>query len=153
MAVVLCRKGHEKVAGCRICKLCAYISATAWRKKHPEKNRQRSREHHRLHPEIHHARKVALKIEVLSHYGPYGELRCSWPDCDVADLDVLSLDHIRDDGALHRKTVASGSSTYLFVKREGFPPGFQTLCMNHQWKKELQRKSKRISTPSTKGHS
>jgi hypothetical protein len=84
--------------------------------------------------------KVRLKIEVLSHYGPDGKLQCAWPDCTVTDVDMLSLDHINNDGAQDRKSGTrggGGNKTYCRVRKQGFPDGFQTLCHNHQWKKEL----------------
>lgn len=82
------------------------------------------------------------KLVVLSYYGKEGKLQCCWPDCDIIDPDMLSLDHIKDDGAEHRRRVkgASGRNLYRLLRRDGFPEGYQTLCMNHQFKKELMRK-------------
>lgn len=86
-------------------------------------------------------RKMALKYEVLAHYGVNGEARCCWPGCNVEDLDMLSLDHVNNDGAQHRKTIkGAAGSLYYDVKSKGYPTGFQTLCYNHQWKKELERR-------------
>jgi hypothetical protein len=79
-----------------------------------------------------------LKVRVLTHYGLHGKLKCCWDCCNVTDVDMLSLDHIKDDGAKHRKTVkASGSTTYEWIRKYKFPKGFQTLCMNHQFKKRM----------------
>ena len=58
----------------------------------------------------------------------------------VTDIDMLSLDHVNNDGAEHRRKVGknkTGEKMYRLVKQEGFPEGFQTLCMNHQTKKKL----------------
>jgi hypothetical protein len=86
--------------------------------------------------------RAQIKIEVLSHYGPDGKLQCCWPGCEVADIDMLSLDHVRNDGAKDRNTHrgAGGVVLYQRLLRAGFPDGFQTLCHNHQWKKELMRR-------------
>lgn len=87
--------------------------------------------------------RVRLKILVLSHYGLAGRLQCSWPDCSVIDVDMLSLDHVNNDGAAERKNGnrgGGGVATYQRVKTAGFPEGYQTLCHNHQWKKELMRR-------------
>ena len=84
------------------------------------------------------AQNQKFKREVLTHYGKGGKLQCCWSDCTVNDLDVLSLDHIANDGAEHRKHV--GTRIYRWAKSHGFPPGLQTLCMNHQCKKELTRR-------------
>jgi hypothetical protein len=84
-----------------------------------------------------------LKAEVLSHYGPEGKLQCSWSGCEVTDIDMLSLDHVNNDGAQHRKSLglkSTGRTVWVAVRKAGFPEGYQTLCMNHQFKKELQRK-------------
>jgi len=87
-----------------------------------------------------------LKVEVLIHYGN-GQLKCCWQDCDVVDVDMLSLDHINNDGCKEQDRKESGGrgqkkskGIYRRVKREGYPSGFQTLCLNHQMKKEILRK-------------
>jgi len=81
-----------------------------------------------------------LKIEVLSHYGPLGQLCCSWENCVVNDPDMLTLDHINNDGAVQRRKLGNNAAVYRFVRKEGYPAGFQTLCHNHQWKKEIVRR-------------
>lgn len=91
-------------------------------------------------------RRHQLKLFVLTHYGLNGRLQCCWPDCGVTDLDMLSLDHINNDGAEHRRQVWGdsrgwgGQALYRQVFRNNFPKTFQTLCCNHQMKKELLRK-------------
>jgi hypothetical protein len=84
------------------------------------------------------------KIRVLSHYSPKGKLRCSWRGCHIVDLDMLSIDHLNNNGAEERKSgyEGCGSGLYARLEREGYPKGFQTLCHNHQWKKEAIRRRK-----------
>lgn len=99
---------------------------------------------------------MLLKILVLTHYGKNGKLFCCWPGCDVKDVDCLTLDHVGDDGAKFRRELTSkrksggggGRETFRFVRKKGFPSGFQTLCANHQLKKEILRrlKARRIKT-------
>ena len=94
--------------------------------------------------------RVVLKLHVLTLCGPSGHLQCSWPDCTVTDPDMLSIDHVHNDGSKHR---ISGNELYRQIKRDGNSAGrFQTLCYNHQWKKELMRrrdiKQKRYETLS-----
>jgi hypothetical protein len=88
--------------------------------------------------------KLELKIEVLSHYGKDEKLQCCWPGCEVNDIDVLTLDHVNDDGAKHRRSKGygqgGGSFLYWEVRKLDFPKGYQTLCCNHQWKKEILRR-------------
>lgn len=90
-------------------------------------------------------RRAKLKDEVLAHYGPQGHRQCSWPGCLIDDVDMLSVDHLNDDGADDRRRHTGtsrgggGQEMYRRLKREGFPDGFQTLCLNHQMKKALWR--------------
>lgn len=77
------------------------------------------------------------KCEVLTHYGN-GELKCL--HCGIADIDVLCIDHINGDGKEHRRTVPGGFYLYRWLKKNGFPKGYQTLCMNCNLKKAIQRR-------------
>lgn len=81
------------------------------------------------------------KIEVLTHYGN-GELRCVWSECNIIDVDMLTLDHVNNDGAEHRKQLGHNKVGHLYrlLKNAGYPEGYQTLCWNHQLKKEFERK-------------
>ena len=83
-----------------------------------------------------------MKLAALAVYGPGGEVRCSWAGCNITDPDMLSLDHCNDDGSQHRKQTGQrgGFAVYMLLKREGYPPICQTLCHNHQWKKEILRR-------------
>ena len=109
-----------------------------WRKAHPEKAKK-------LAQRVGRNWRTRIKREVLSHYGPCGELRCCWPECGITDIDMLTLDHINDDGAKDRKE-RKKSGTYLYVelRKLNFPLGYQTLCANHNWKKECMRKTKKM---------
>ena len=53
---------------------------------------------------------------------------------------MLSLDHIYNDGSADRKNKPTGDNFYRFLEKEKYPEGFQTLCMNHQYKKEILRR-------------
>ena len=81
-----------------------------------------------------------LKSGVLTHYGKNGELKCCWSGCEESDLDCLTLDHVHDNGAAEKRAGRSGTTLLRHLVRESFPIGYQTLCWNHQWKKELQRR-------------
>lgn len=110
----------------------------------------RSKIWHEEHPEASDAIRrncnIRIKTEVLKHYGPNSELRCAWPGCVVDDLDMLTLDHVNNDGAEERRNAGygnrggAGREQYRRIKRMGFPEGYQTMCWNHQWKKELMRR-------------
>jgi hypothetical protein len=115
-----------------------YISRTgAWAcRACMRENYLRNREHHILKSK---KKNDSFKLETLTHYGLNGTLQCCWPECNITDIDMLSLDHIKDDGAKHRRETKNGSGHqfYCYVTREGYPEGFQTLCHNHQWKKRI----------------
>ena len=83
-----------------------------------------------------------LKLEVLSHYSPSGDPRCAWPTCDISDVDMLTLDHIEDGGNADRRRTGKGGgcATYAYLRKNRFPHGFQVLCMNHQFKKEIVKR-------------
>lgn len=67
-----------------------------------------------------------LKLEVFSYYSN-GKPKCAC--CGIYEIKFLSIDHIHDDGAEHRKKVPM-SQLYRWLKRNNWPNGFQVLCMN-----------------------
>jgi len=78
------------------------------------------------------------KIQVLSHYG---SSKCACVVCGEDDIACLSIDHIGGGGAQHRKVI--GSHFYLHLIKQGFPEGYQTLCMNCQFKKRFREREHR----------
>ena len=88
---------------------------------------------------------VRNKLEVLSYYSPGGKLKCSWPGCDINDTDMLTLDHINNDGAEQRRNgLGKGRALYASLRKLGFPAGYQTLCSNHNLKKEMIHKRSKV---------
>jgi len=61
--------------------------------------------------------------QVLNHYGR----QCAC--CGEANELFLTIDHVNNDGSAHRKEIGQ-SAIYRWLVRNGFPPGFQTLCYN-----------------------
>jgi len=68
-----------------------------------------------------------LKDKVFAHYG----MQCVCCG-ERSDLDFLTIDHMNNDGANHRKSLGllSGTRFYRWLIKEDFPEGFQTLCWN-----------------------
>ena len=71
------------------------------------------------------------KREVMNHYGAI--CQC----CGEARLDFLTLDHIKQDGAEHRRKMGfshtcTGYNFYLWLKKNDWPDdlGLQVLCSN-----------------------
>lgn len=66
------------------------------------------------------------KAQVFEHYGMVCEC------CGEDEPLFLTIDHIDNDGCLHRreKGRSSHNNIYGWLVRQGFPTGFQTLCLN-----------------------
>ena len=78
---------------------------------------------------------VRLKAKVLTHYG---NGRCACVKCGFDDIRALTIDHINGGGAEHRRKIGSyAHSIYPWLRINGYPDGYQTLCMNCQWIKRL----------------
>lgn len=85
----------------------------------------------RAYVHVRQQRHDILRLEVFGHYGgPH----CAC--CGERMLLFLSLDHIENDGAAQRKVLRGqnvsqrGIHFYSWLRKRGFPPGFQVLCMN-----------------------
>lgn len=70
------------------------------------------------------ARNHEFKLRV---FNAYGGVQCAC--CGESNHEYLTLDHVNNDGAAHRKEL-NGKPIYHWLCRNGFPPGFQVLCMN-----------------------
>lgn len=68
-------------------------------------------------------RNKKLRLEALSHYG----LKCAC--CGEGREIFLSIDHVNGGGSKLRKTVERGN-TYRWLKDQGWPLEFRTLCYN-----------------------
>jgi hypothetical protein len=75
-----------------------------------------------------------LKAEIIAHYS-HGTMKCS--KCSHCDIRALTIDHINNNGAAHRAELKRQGvdKFYHWLKRSGWPKGFQVLCMNCQWEK------------------
>jgi hypothetical protein len=88
-------------------------------------------------------RREKLKKLVMTRYG---NKTAACVKCGFDNIDALCLDHINDNGSQERKTVmgknknGSGTRFYGYIKKMGFPDGYQTLCANCNLIKEIERK-------------
>src|ERR1700676_464524 len=115
-------------------------SRKRWQNRQRDKDPSGNRRYHRVRARKH---RFVTKEAILTHYGKGGELLCSWRGCLISDIDMLSLDHINNNGKEDRTPeVTGGYKLYRKVIVLGYPKGFQTLCFNHQFKKEFLRKRK-----------
>lgn len=91
------------------------------------------------------ARDAAVRNQAFLRYGGYVCVCCG-----ETEKPFLTLDHINNDGAAFRHKIsnggksrdrhrASGIYTYLWLSRNGWPDGFQVLCMNCNFGKRMNK--------------
>jgi hypothetical protein len=76
-------------------------------------------------------RSLALKAAAYAAYGGYC---CAC--CGETQPEFLCIDHVNNDGYLHRSVMRAGM-LYRWLKDQGYPPGFQILCFNCNQGKRL----------------
>lgn len=116
----------------------ALSKTTVWRRANPiAAALHRARENARWHsdPVVRERHKQdnaeyrrRLKAEVFDAYG--GPICVC---CGETVMQFLTLDHIYNNGAEERAILGHhgyGSAFYSLLKRSGYPPGYQVLCMN-----------------------
>ncbi len=104
-----------------------------WKKNNKEKTKEWYKEYHKTHKDEYRARhkKYRLKVrnDVINHYG--GKCAC----CGENTLEFMTIDHIENNGAQHRKQVMgnsrnSGWKFYKWLRQNNYPKEFQVLCFN-----------------------
>ncbi len=80
-------------------------------------------------------KRMEIRYDIISYYTD-GIMKCMCPGCNEDHLDFLTIDHINNDGAEHRKEIGDGGSNlYYWIYKNNFPEGFQVLCMNCNFSK------------------
>ncbi len=83
-----------------------------------EANNKRSRDRHQL-----------VRHEAIMAYGGY-VCKC----CGETEPKFMTLDHVLNNGAAHRRTMGNQNSArapvFKWLRDHGYPPGFQVLCWN-----------------------
>ncbi|WP_428323676.1 hypothetical protein [Nitrosopumilus sp.] len=109
-------------------------------KEYYEKNKEKIREYQRnyvkrnknkINKQINEKIKEK-KILVFNHY-TNGKNQCQC--CGENEFLFLSIDHIDNNGAEHRREIGKGYSIYFWLVENDFPEGFQVYCMNCNWGK------------------
>lgn len=74
----------------------------------------------------------------------YGGYKCAC--CGESEAKFLSIDHIFNNGAEHRREVRPtakdngvGVSILTWLKKHKYPAGFQVLCMNCNFGKQVNK--------------
>jgi|SRR6516165_11046110 len=82
------------------------------------------------------ASRLKLRLEV---FNAYGGAKCYC--CGETTLLLLSMDHINNNGAEHRKELSGNSRTgggaelYRWLRKNNFPAGYQVACFSCNWGK------------------
>ncbi len=127
---------------------CSEKEKQAYRIYHATHKEQES-EYHKKYRLLHgneeraksRAREIKIRERVFEHYGE----RCSWPGCNVSDMDMLQLDHIGGGGNKHRREVGKGQQFYRYLIKNGFPAGLRVLCANHNFKHHAILRRRRLN--------
>lgn len=102
----------------RLCEQC-YEYQKQWRKKNANSRKATSK---RVHDK--------LRAQVFTAYGG----KCV--NCGESHFAFLSVDHVNNDGGIHRRSGLRGIRLYYWLRRNGFPQeDFQMLCHNCNWEK------------------
>lgn len=92
------------------------LNSKKWRSADPERSRHSVKLYQR-----------ERKIKALEHYSG-GIPMCNC--CGEKEQKFLSIDHINNDGNRHRRADPSAIAIYAWLKKNGYPKGFQVLCFN-----------------------
>ena len=79
---------------------------------------------------------VKLKKEVLSHYSK----NISCVNCNESELEFLAIDHIASRKSVGHSRSFGSTAIYRWLKKQGFPSGYQVLCHNCNMIKEVIRR-------------
>jgi hypothetical protein len=98
----------------------------------------RERRRRQYRKDIDHKRAYGRELKLkrkIEAYNAYGGCFCAC--CGDTHLEFLSIDHIDGKGAEHRRSIVKEAgwrckSVHMpnWLKKNGYPPGFQVLCMN-----------------------
>jgi hypothetical protein len=107
----------------------------AWAVVHPERTKQAIREWQVKNRWRESVARLERKQLVIDTYGG----KCVWENCGITDIDLLTIDHVEDNGAQDRKEKGhiTGDKMCRLLVKLNFPSGFQILCANHQLKKQV----------------
>jgi len=107
--------------------ICALTRA--WKLRHAESVKMANKLYWERTRESVQAKRLSLRMDALGYYS-HGTMECAC--CGNRFLSFLTIDHIDNNGAEHRRQIkaAGGSGLYGWLKRANYPAGFQVLCWN-----------------------
>lgn len=86
------------------------------------------------HNDYYKTRRKKIKITVLKYYSK-GKMCCK--DCGDNIIESLTIDHINNNGALHRKNLTKSDKINFmeYLIKNNYPKGYQVLCIRCNWLK------------------
>lgn len=108
------------------CGTCESRRAQAWAIENPEARRAIARRWNAKKRDEWKRERWLLKLDVFMNLG--GSCAC----CGEGDLRFLTIDHLNQGGAEHRRQVGGNTSkVYADIRKQGYPRDkFQVLCWN-----------------------
>ena len=100
----------------RICKDCRRKYSSKYRADNHEQVLKFLKERHRQN------RLFAL----IAYGGNPPKCNC----CGEDNIEFLSIDHVNNDGAKHRREIGGSAMLNYWLKQHNYPEGFQVLCYN-----------------------
>ena len=115
------------------CARCSRAFQRGWRRRNRDKVARQNKK-----------KASAMRRAAVAAYG--GRCAC----CGEDTFEFLTIDHVNNDGAAHRRQVGikGSTATYYWLRDNGYPKdGFQLLCMNcncaKQWSGECPHQTHR----------
>jgi hypothetical protein len=84
-------------------------------------------------PRYEYMRKRRYEAKLAAFRAYSNDLSCRL--CNESHVEFLCLDHVDGGGKRHRKEVGRGSGFYGWLSNNNYPPGFQLLCLNCNFRK------------------
>ena len=84
----------------------------------------------------------------LDAFNAYGGVRCQC--CQETHHECLTIDHLDNKGGDHRRALA-GKPIYRWLAQEGYPEGFQVLCLNCNFAKRFHQVCPHKASPDGGG--
>ena len=146
---ILCGKKFSGYWNIKYCKKCLVVvrrkdALNSYYRHHEEAKKRGLAYHHKFvveketNPEAYkkwrknrtlYSKKYARKIRliVVNRYGG-NPPKCAC--CEETEIQFLTIDHIKNDGAKHRKEIGKGRLCQWLYKKPLMPDRFQVLCWN-----------------------
>jgi len=127
-------QSKEEIAAKKAARYAAHraeqaVWAAAYYIRNKDKIAEYSKDYRRGHKSELRQRNVTYEAALkMSAFNAYGGAKCAC--CGETLIEGLTIDHVGGDGAKERKEQNNkgGRVFYRWLKKNGYPPGYQVLC-------------------------